>query len=652
MKTFAFPTAIVLSKQWQLCTTVKPWQLHRTQGVYNQIRRLSSSAAQRLEEKKEARGEQRSEDRLTPLSCSLLSNPFSKRVGFTSQLHDDSCLISSKPADDLVFLERAFSNKIKVKVKTPDPPLVVLLVTPSRLELLDDESAFIPKLLALLFSNPKKSPELDILVAVIDKIPYPRHKLGGTIGEFPNHNGYEGISVLIGESERVAPDLWDARDRVGERETMTTQQPSTLSFLLEPSAAEMTNIAAKTLKWNAFSYELQLPMANTLFQNGQRSTLYAERWKTSESDTGFSRVRKVFLSQQTLHLGSIFPNIHKEFKLDTMLTPIVPPRIIAAAMGNIIRQVSTDPGSDPHTTVPASKELEEAVSQYIEANHNAAPRDFRRSLSGGSSSQATYSSLPDEEAIPVSPSNDQEAMSPYRETIQDPHHQMNIWALVTPEECRESAPWERSGLQKWIENGSRLHRVLSGGGGWGIKEGLLALDPDCDYNCPANEIPMDLGENPISDLAGAPVCRDIFKPGDLVAFFASTSHADPGRSLEKRAESLHSWNVRAWFATVFGTVPSRMDAMPDSDVDSRQARLPFGHVLVWNHFGMLSEQGMSITIRNHGFDTGQNASAETSTVVVQTKLDAPYTCFSAVTLFHPRLSFMKVVDKRDMGETD
>lgn len=475
---------------------------------------------------------------------------------------------------------------------------------------------------------------------MIDKIPYPKHKLRGSIDKFPkNHNGYEGISVLIGESERVAPDLWIARDWVGERETMTTQQPSTLSFLLEPSAAEMTNIAAKTLRRNAFSYELKLPMANTLFQNGQTSTLYAERWKSSESATGFSRVRKVFLSRQTLHVGQIFPNIHRQFELDTKLIPIVPPRMIAAAMGNIIRRVYTDSGSKPETTVPASKELEEAVSQYIEAIQNAAPRNLGRIQSEGSSPQATHTSLPAEEA-----------MSQYRETIQDPHQKINIWALVTPQEYRERVPWGRGGVQNWIENGSRLHRVLSGGGGWGIKEGLLALDPDCDYNCAENEIPMSVGGNEITDWAGAQVCRDIFKPGDLVAFFASTCHADPARNLEKRArrgENLNSWEVRASFATVFGTFPSRMDAMPDSDVDSRQHSLPFGHVLVWNHFGMLSEQGMSIKILHHGLDASRHPSAETPTVVVQTKLDAPHTLFSAVTPSHPRLCYSKVLD---MGE--
>lgn len=492
----------------------------------------------------------------------------------------------------------------------------MLLVTPSRLELLDDEIAFIPKLFPLFFSNPVQG-QLDVLVAVVDKIPYlPKPYLPIQDDGYQNNNGCEGISVLIGKSKEVAPDLWDARDRVEERESHlagarpptvnnmnnmshgndhgATQQSRALSFLFTPSAANGASVAANNSGHFA-SYDLKLPVANTLFQNGQTSTLYAERWEPSQSATGFSRVRKVLLPDQALHVGRLLPDIslYREFKLNTKLKPIVPPRIIAAAMGNIIRQIYTGSGTNPEATVPASRELEEAVSQYIKSNR-------------------------------------------------DPTQKVDIWALVTPQEYRVSGPRLRRNLQQSIENGSRLHKVLSGGGGWGIKEGLLALDPDCDYNCPEHEMQMGSGEDQIKDSAGAQVCRDIVKPGDLVSFLAPTPLIDQSSNLVEPRENLDSWKVRAPPAAIFGTLPSTMDSMPNSNSASGQPNMPFDHLLATNHFGMLSEHGMSIKIHNYGFEDSGNCGAEKLGVVVQTKLDAPYARFSAVGLSGPSLIIQQI----------
>lgn len=529
----------------------------------------------------------------------------------------------------------------------------MLLVTPSKLELLNDEEEFIPKLLPLIFHTPLKGPDFDVVVAVADKIPYPKHDLPGLSDRIQTSNGFEGISVLIGSSTEIAPDLWTA-DRVEGRETPTSRQPCALSFLLHPSAANLTSITAEKADEHVVSYDLKLPLANTLFHNGRISTLYAEHWMSHgnniKNDLDFLRVRKVFLRQQTLNIGQIFFDSHRQVELNTMLKPIVPPRIIAAALGNIIRQFYTITGSSPKATVPASKELENAVSDYLE-------------------------------------------------TSQDPAQKINIWALVTPQEYSMSGSQMGTDLQKSIENGSRLHKVLSGGGGWGIKEGLLALDPDCDYNGSEHGTQTD------SDLVGAPFCKDIFRPGDVVSFFASTSIDDPRKNLRKPRTDFAFWSVRASRATVFGTLPSNMDAMPTpnsassqpdlpsnvddmfnsylansqpglpsnmdakpdsnsasnqhdlasnmdampdsnsasdqpdqaSDMDalpssnliSGQSGLPFDYVHVQNHFGMLSEQGMSIKV-NHGLNDSRKHWEEKPPPVVRTKLDAPYTLFSAV----------------------
>lgn len=541
----------------------------------------------------------------------------------------------------------------------------MLLVTPSKLELLNDEEEFIPNLLPLIFDNPLKVSSFDLVVAVVDKIPYPKHDLPGISNRIQTSNGSEGMSVLIGSSTEIAPDLWTAADQVDGRETTTSQQPCALSFLLHRSAANSASFKAKKYDEHAVWYDLKLPLANTLFHNGQMSTLYAERWKsrgktTKKSDIKFSRVRKAFLQQQTLDIGHIFFRSHRHVELNTMLKPIVPPRIVAAALGNIIRKFYTCSGSSPKATIPASKELENAVSDYLK-------------------------------------------------TSQDPTQKMNIWALVTPQEYSISGPQVGSDLQKSIENGSRLHKVLSGGGGWGIKEGLLALDPDIDYNGSEHGTPTD------SDLAGAPFCRDIFRPGDLVSFFVSTSLDDLRKNVEEPQKHSAFWIFWPPRTTVFGTLPSNMDAMPTSNSASSQpdllsivdamptsnsassqpdlpsnvddmpnsylahsqaglisnmdakpetnsasdqphlasnmdalpnsnfasshSGLPFDYVLLQNHFGMLSERGMSIKVCKHGLDDSRSYREEKPSPVVRTKLDAPYTLFSAVA---SQSSFLKI----------
>ncbi|MCJ1464420.1 hypothetical protein MMC07_003033 [Pseudocyphellaria aurata] len=491
--------------------------------------------------------------------------------------------MSSKPADDLIFLEKCFSDRTKVAPEVI--PLVVLLVTPSRLELLNDNSNFIPKLLTLLFNSPNEVPKLDVLVAVIDKIPYPRpSELPDWKDKFQQKDGCEGISFMVGESEELAPDLWTARDWAGRQGKTAVGQPSALSFRLKPNAQTMDSIAARNSKGSEASYEFQLPLANTLFHNGQVSTLYAERWVSTESTNDLSRVRRNSLPQQTLHIYR-----EAQIKLDMMLNPIVPPRIIAAAMGNIIRQFYTSSDSNPQVTVPASKELEVAVSRYIELS-------------------------------------------------QDHTQKTDIWALVTPREYIKSGPWEWNNPQKLFENGSRLHKVLSGGGGWGIKEGLLALDPDCDYNYPEHDTEMDFGVDSTKDFEGAQSCRNIVRPGDQVAFLAPTPLVEPRRSGSEPSECLSSWVLNTSSLAVFGTLPSTLDAIPESDSASCQPSLPFNHLLARNHLGVLSENGMSIKIHNDGFDDTEKMGAEKHGLVVQTKLDAPYALYSAVA---PRLEHLQ-----------
>lgn len=447
---------------------------------------------------------------------------------------------------------------------------------------MENDSTFIHSLFRRVFVNAEiadgvRVDGIDVLVAVIDKVPYPNRDepLKGKIGGFSKEAGFEGISVFMLESKTAAPDLWSDRVQTQAQETMTIQQRCTLSFLVRTSPNINTERATQWPGRPWISHLFQLPVANTLFHNGETSTLFAERWifracKTLEENNPAIRAirtKRTLLTHQLLHLPYFSPRL----RLETSLIPITSTRLVAAATGNIIRQLHHGPGIDPKGTVPASRELGEVISRKIEADINLPKR-------------------------------------------------LDIWALVTPRENRISWPrvWPEQ-LQTFVESGSRIHKVLSGGGGWGPKEGLLALDPDADYS--------SHGSEPLGDFGEKGFFPETVRVGDAVTFFTISPRslpeacdgplrAGPLRQLEA---STHSFCV--------GSLPSRMDELVDSNWCSNESRLPHEYLFIKGHFGMLSEHGMSVRIESQYPDPSEYCGTEPWGTVVQTKLDTPYTLY-------------------------
>lgn len=445
-----------------------------------------------------------------------------------------------------------------------------------------DDSTFVPSLFHRVFENAEiadgvRVDGIDVLVAVIDKIPYPNRgePRKGKISGFSKEAGFEGISVFTLESKTAAPDLWSDRVQTQAQETTTIQQRCTLSLLVRTSPKNNPETATQWRGRPWTSHMFQLPVANTLFHNGKISTLFAERWvfgayKTMEKTNPVMkaiRTKKAMLPQQLLHL----PYVSPRFCLETSLIPITSTKLVATAAGNIIRQLHHGPNIDPKEAVPASRELEEVISRKIETDVN-----FPQKL--------------------------------------------DIWALVTPREKIISWPrvWPEK-LQTFVESGSRIHKVLSGGGGWGLKEGLLALDPDSDHNSPGCKASEDFGEK-----GGFPKTVNV---GDAVTFFTvfprslpeacnGLLKADPLRQLEASA---HSFCV--------GSLPSRMDELIDPNWGPNESRLPHEYLFIKGHFGMLSEHGMSVRIESQCPDASEYYGAEPCGTVVQTKLDTPYTLY-------------------------
>lgn len=445
----------------------------------------------------------------------------------------------------------------------------MLLVTPAHIQLLDD-SAFVPSLLRLAVETTTPWQKFDLLAAVIDRIPQTRSI--APYGTRDSHatdaesspprkglqDGSEGISVAVLDSGAATPDLWSSRSMPKERETMTIQQRCTISFAFPPNPGVRTPFSDHSVSQPLVKRVLQLPVANTLFQNGKTSTLFAQRWNLQSTKSSTSEPvcsNKTWLPQQIIHMGTVFANEGMRLQLDHLvqshLVPITPARTITAAMGNIVRKISGESASAEDA--PASEELERAISSAIQRG-------------------------------------------------QIPSQQAGVWALIRPQRyaaldrAAQSQGTVRDAIEYAVLSGGRLHKVLSGGGGWGEKHGLLSLDPDSDYSHHHRAFEPSFSDDEDAEAEKREALGEVAKPGDTITFFVYKSPSD-AHPVRLHAPAFLNRNRRAAPTLTFGSLPSTMDAMPEVDTAKAKDSALSSLTVEENHFGMLSEQGMSLEVK-------------------------------------------------------
>jgi hypothetical protein len=306
-----------------------------------------------------------------------------------------------------------------------------VLASPRFASWLEDE-VFLRHLLSLTAAHhpthtlqPPK--ELSVLCAVVDGV------AGGDTGE--------GLSVLQAHSrENLLPQLWDRA-----RSTTRRGSPDMRSELVF-SAPRVGEAALGTVGKEGPRTLVAIPTANTVFVNGRASTMFALRWRGGERWEDMAVVERVDVERQVVRVPR-WPGRGTTMHLP--LVPITVLREVNAGLGNIVREIECDEGS-----VPASKELEEVIPRLLAAREARGLEELRGGLS--------------------------------------------VWALVMPREMNYEADTDLELLRNpeavlaadfgkpevevdlnWLlEQGGRLHRVMSGGGGWGAKQGLLCLDPE------------------------------------------------------------------------------------------------------------------------------------------------------------------------------
>lgn len=205
------------------------------------------------------------------------------------------------------------------------------MTTPSFSTWLEDDD-FISQLLQSVM--PSHRPIVQVVSAVVDKLPLPDHE---------GSSGGEGFALLSGPKRGSFGPVDGKNDR------------ACLLFTLFQVVVTSNGNSQSTLP-----IQLIMPMAQTIFQNGKESTLLRQFWVRSESGV-YTRVGKT-KEMKTLRISLGEIGASQALVPHVAVIPLTEPRKIVSSAGNIIRQISTNDG----TIIPASQELEASVNNAFE----------------------------------------------------------------------------------------------------------------------------------------------------------------------------------------------------------------------------------------------------------------------------------------------
>lgn len=480
------------------------------------------------------------------------------------------------------------------------PTSLVLLLTPglARHALDDSLSAAVFHRLQPRPAKPKD--RVLFTSAVVDRLP-------AEVGE---PGGSEGMAYLL---------VRDVREQAPEDKTLyqeSAQKPGSLTFRV-PRVLHHDQPAPVS------DYEFQLPLSQTVFTTGLVSTLIDRTYTFTTKPMKLELLSENKLEKQTLELPTMLAR-NSPHRVTMPLVPLTPFRRINYVMGNIIRKLSSE-------RIPVLEHLVQGPAERKEASEGAG------------------------EDMPASQELES-AVSEYFEALTLQPETVSVWAFVIPQnahfpnlsklrklcvdnllrisEDTGSSAWlpkyksasnisrgTADGIRLLMPRGARLIKVLSGGGGWGKKAGLLSLDPDVQYS--TRELRQDDGWHFDFDgaddntAAAAEARRDqalgqIVKEGDRIMFLLAPKLENmPTSKIDSEAELFPNRTPRSELS--FGTIPSSIDvnaqSLPaDTDVAVIQ-HYP-------NRFGMLSEGGMAVTVNTEQGISGQS------------KLDVPFSSFN------------------------
>ncbi|KAK2746461.1 hypothetical protein FQN57_003087 [Myotisia sp. PD_48] len=494
----------------------------------------------------------------------LADNPFSDRQGPTVgrlqwMILDSVTLFTPNPS--LTTVDSILSKLPRLNPNlNPSTHCPLILVTPAFASWLEEDHPFLPGLLQHTFRGTSSNQIQHISSVEAVVDRLPFLRLPGSKYDNPHYrNGMEGLALAMVDRGSIGGKLVPKR---GIKTIRSDQLEPTLFISIED---QITTAAL----------EIGMPTADTLFVSGRPYTMFVSRWESSrpadrDHDTNHNNNVHVPKLQERHDLRACKVNLQTKpnyIRPSVPLRPMTEPRQVVAGMGNILRTLS---GPD-NAPMPASTELEQLLPTYIKDNGLEA-------------------------------------------------HRIAVWALITPQEVSVE-PMDN--VSDALSQRARLHRVMSGGGGWGQKRGLLSLDPDsrCDAQEPTlnmagihNLFDAEVIEDHSTDAVllnattnvpkfteGGGIMlsplREIAVPGDTVQFFMASLDDDLEDSLTAQqepfaeADSQHEQQLQASPTRLaFRVIPAAVDASAASIPDGID---PDEVIVQPDQFGACSEKFMT-----------------------------------------------------------
>lgn len=243
----------------------------------------------------------------------------------------------------------------------------VILASPDFATWLDDE-AFLAALLQQLPLSPQvdsSGAETSVLCAVVAALAAPQTSASVRGGQ-DERPPVSGLSIAYGNTDALLPGIWRGDD---SKAALRSSRGSIGSDLDRDAAV---TVEVPPLTWadadNA-SLRVTLPLSNTIFQNGRRSTLLASLWrKSGEQDGGFQRQTLESREHQLIVAPSTAT--HDTTSVSAPLFAMSEPLKIVSGLGNIVRQVFDRDSAKP---IPAARELESTIPALLAARRRATP---------------------------------------------------------------------------------------------------------------------------------------------------------------------------------------------------------------------------------------------------------------------------------------
>ncbi|CAG7994090.1 unnamed protein product [Penicillium salamii] len=394
-------------------------------------------------------------------------------------------------------------------------------------------------------------------------------------GSSPGINSLHAVTAVVDTLPDTTSNNPDSNESEGL--SLLAVDPSDVAAKVAPprlirsSASEETNLlfsiqTPHTGQGKKPAHEIGLRLANTIFVNGKDTTIFGSRWLWDNNSNEF-------VLDKAIDFTSCMVTATAETvgaTLELPLHQVTERRRVITSMGNILRQLAKSTDATSTEPIPASTDLEKELPRYIK-EHN----------------------------------------------ITD--HRVSVWALVEKPELvvADSSSSTHDRLVQSLKQGGKLHRVMSGGGGWGKKQGLLSLDPEVSFSGTINQNELISISQVFDPKSGEPLdtlpsidqgiavddlslLSQVATAGDYIQFFVSVepteSNASRKTDVKDEAISYH-----------FGMVADSMELEAYNPEDSKEiTTLP-------QTFGALSEKAIAYSQPMNG-----DSKADSST-----KLDVP-----------------------------